>query len=507
MTNMIQQATSLSEQTSQSAQASVPCLNEVVWEVANDIQAPWPLVLNTTLAVMTTATQSLIDVVTPLGHVKPVSNFFVGIAESGNRKSAVDKALTKAVKAFENDQQKNFEETTLPAYQTDLEVWKTEVSRLKRKATDPKATEDEAQMASNALASHLQRQPSKPRQPQLLYRDFTGAALMEGLAEKSRCAFVSSSDASGVLHGHAFRNLADLNLLWDGDTHLVNRAGREALRILDSRLTIDIAVQMGPYRDFLLKGDKARDTGFAARCLTCLPQSLMGSRFTQIDKRTDQSHLKLFHKRVFDLLELARSKEDTDGHIQRQQVTFSYQAGLQWAGWINNTIEPELNVNGQWRTVADQASKIPEIVARLAAVLTYFESGDLEITLPTFYRARDIGMTYLQSYRDICNGQVEHMKRDQIKSILENWIQQRFMSMHNHNMVTGQRNLIFVEKNKIRTYGPNQVRSKKALDETLGMLQDERKICVGPLRMFTDPRFSIEGGDRIVVTPGSFTPQ
>lgn len=486
----------------QLANEVVPCLHEVVGEVARDIQAPMPLVLNTTLAVMTMATQSLIDVVTPLGQVKPVSNFFIGIAESGNRKTAIEKALTRQIRAFEDAQQRRYTNDTLPAYQRGYKIWDVETTRLKRKASDPRASEDEIKQASIDLATHLQLEPVKPREPQWAYRDVTGPALMEGLVKKNRSAFVSSSDASGVLHGHVFRNLADLNQLWDGDTLLVNRVGKESLRITESRLTIDLAVQMGPYLDFLLKGDKARDTGFAARCLTCLPPSMMGTRHVQLEKRSGSQYLEAFHDRVGHLLEFSRSQECDQGFVQRQQVVFSEQAAQDWAAWINSWIEPELRPNGKWSQVADQASKMPEIVARLAAVISYFERGELIITLPTFHQARDIGMNYLDSYRDICEGQVEYLKRERIKFALESWIKQQFHFTRNQNTQFNQGQLIFVEKNKIRSYGPSQVRNKKVLDEALEMLSAEGKILLGPLSTFIGSRFPTQGGERTVVLPG-----
>jgi len=499
---MKQNTQSLPLPTNQMAHATTPCLNEVVLEIANHVQAPWPLVLNTALAAMTTVTQSLIDVETPLGQVKPVSNFFVGIAESGNRKTEIDKTLTKIIKDFQIANKKRYDDVTLPAYKSAHEVWKTETTRLKRKATNPKATYNEIQEASDALATHLQREPVKPREPQLIYRDFTGPALLTGLSQKNRSAFVSSSDASGVLKGYAFRNLADLNQLWDGDTLVVNRVDNGSMQIDDSRVTIDVAVQLGPFRDFILKSDQARSTGFAARCLTCIPDSLMGGRFTQRNRLKVLPHTKIFHERVQELLELAVALEDTNGHTQRKLVTFSDQAAQQWVDWINLSIEPELRPGGHWSTVPDQASKMPEMVARLAAVITYFERGELEITLPVFYQARDIGLGYLTNYRNIWNGQVEHMKREQIKAALETWIQQHFRLIANRNYQTGQFSPIYVEKNRIRTYGPSQVRNKKVLDEALEMLSAEGKILVGPLSTFIGSRFPTQGGERTVVLPG-----
>lgn len=486
---------------SQCPVVSSPSFLDLTWEVANAVEVPQALVLNTTLAAMTVATQSLIDVETPLGQIKPVSNFFFGVSDSGNRKTTVDELLTGPIKAFDAERSRRHTELRLPEYKNAHEIWRTETTRLKRMATSTKGTLEEIQAAVDDLRLHLASEPIQPRDSQLVYSDVTSSALLEGLANKTRCAFVSNADASAILNGHTFRKLADLNILWDGGNLNVNRVSRESFRVTNSRLTIDIAVQLKPFNDFMQKSELARTTGFAARCLICVPESLMGSRFAQKGWSGKMSHLPVFKRRTVELLELASSLEDASGRIERKVVRFSEQAGKQWIDWINTSIEPCLGPGGYWSTVTDQASKMPEIVARIAAVISYFERGDMEINLSTFQLARDIGVRYLQNYRDVWDGKIEWIKRDQIKNTLEVWLRQYFRAINQNAQYANTP--IFVSKNYLRNYGPNPVRSKKVLDESLGMLMNEGKIVVGPYCSVFGVRMPMVGGEQIIVAPSN----
>lgn len=485
----------------QSSTAPVPTspvsVFDVVFHVAHAVQAPWPLALNSTLAAATTAVQALIDVETPLGHVRPVSNFFVAIAESGSRKTAVDKMLSKPIKDRQDELQRRFRDEVMPAHQRALEVWEAKVNRLKRKHADRRCSDAEAEQVLADLNVLLAEKPQPPREPQFIYRDFTGPALMEGLAYKRRQALVSSSDASSVLNGHAFRQLADLNLMWDGDDHVVNRAGRESIRISEPRLTIDLAVQMAPYRDFLLKGDKARSTGFAARCLTCMPDSLMGSRFTNLSQSSDPRALEAFYQRVGDLLTLAEERMDAHGYVERTVVKFSEQAAWAWRDWVNQEIEPNLCEGGTFRSVSDQASKIGEIACRMAAVFAFFESGGEVITVPTFQMAKDLCMKYLFSFKALVEGQIERIQQGQLNSMLVAWLHQRFLQVVLSNFHNGRNDFVAIEKNHIRTYGPNALRNKATLTTTLEMLAHE-----GWIRIFHPVGLQNRTGSRTTVCPG-----
>ena len=72
----------------------VDALGEVLGPAAkaiNDIvQAPLPICAQSVLAAATLAVQGFADVVLPTGQARPISLYFVAVAESGERKTPVD---------------------------------------------------------------------------------------------------------------------------------------------------------------------------------------------------------------------------------------------------------------------------------------------------------------------------------------------------------------------------------------------------------------------------------
>ena len=66
-------------------------LLEAATKAINDrVQAPMAICGQSTLAAATLAAQGHADVQLPTGHVKPISNFFMTIAATGERKTATD---------------------------------------------------------------------------------------------------------------------------------------------------------------------------------------------------------------------------------------------------------------------------------------------------------------------------------------------------------------------------------------------------------------------------------
>ena len=89
-----------------------------------------------------------------------------------------------------------------------------------------------------------------------------------------------SSEAGIVFGSHgmsgdsAMRNMALLNVLWDGGTHTIDRRTTDSYKVQDARLTMGLAVQADTVKAFFdnSKG-LARGTGFLARFLIAWPTS------------------------------------------------------------------------------------------------------------------------------------------------------------------------------------------------------------------------------------------
>jgi putative DNA primase/helicase len=169
------------------------------------------------------------------------------------------------------------------------------------------------------------------------------------------------------------RNLALLNVLWDGGTHSVGRRTSESFVVKGARLTVALQVQEATLRSFFDKsGTLARGTGFLARFLVAWPESTQGFRpFTE--SPANWPHLAAFHRRISEILANPVPMDD-DGALTPALLSLSPEAKAAWVAF-HDAIEGELASGGELYDVRDVASKSADNAARLAALFQLFEHG------------------------------------------------------------------------------------------------------------------------------------
>jgi hypothetical protein len=87
------------------------------------VQAPLAICSQSVLAAAALAVQAHADVELPMGHVRPVSDFFVTLAETGARKSASGTEATWPIRKHEQALGET-RDAELPNYVNDKTVWK-----------------------------------------------------------------------------------------------------------------------------------------------------------------------------------------------------------------------------------------------------------------------------------------------------------------------------------------------------------------------------------------------
>jgi len=136
--------------------------------------------------------------------------------------------------------------------------------------------------APMALVGHA---PVPPLVPRLLYADATPEALAHALATGWPSGGVLSAEAGAVFGAHGMgqdtilRNLALLNVLWDGGEMAINRRSKPSFVLRGRRLTFGLMVQPEALRGVLARagalleraGTLPRGTGFIARFLIAWP--------------------------------------------------------------------------------------------------------------------------------------------------------------------------------------------------------------------------------------------
>ena len=138
-----------------------------------------------------------------------------------------------------------------------------EAIKHKRRRTQDTAGEE------RELEALVGQTPVPPLVPRLLYADATPEALAHALATGWPSGGVLSAEAGAVFGAHGMgqdtilRNLALLNVLWDGGEMAIDRRSKSSFVLRGRRLTFGLMVQPEALRGFLERaGTLPRGTGF-----------------------------------------------------------------------------------------------------------------------------------------------------------------------------------------------------------------------------------------------------
>ncbi len=349
-----------------------------VHEVAGFVKAPLPMVASSALAALSLAAQAHVDVKRAEKLHGPCSLFLLTIADSGERKSTCDGFFTSPIRNYQ-EEQALLMKPELERHTAEHDAWEAIRGGLVAAIKDAAKRGEPTIELKGQLCAHEQTKPRAPRVPKLILGDETPENLAWGLARKWPSVGVVSSEAGVVFGAHGMgkesvmRNLALLNVLWDGGTHDVGRRTSESFTVKGARLTVALQVQEATLRGFFDKtGALARGTGFLARFLVAWPESTQGTRhFTEAPEHWP--HLAAFHRRIADLLADAVPM-DSDGALTPALLTLSADAK---AAWIvhHDAIEGQLSSGGDFYDVRDVASKSADNAARLATLFHIFKYG------------------------------------------------------------------------------------------------------------------------------------
>ncbi len=355
-----------------------PLLRDAIEEAQAFVQSPAALVACSALSALSLAAQGLANVRRDHQLVGPVSLYLLAVAESGERKTTCDRIFGAALRGWERDRAA----ACAPGVAAhEAAVASAEAKRaglleaIKRKRRDMQETKEE-DAALEEMAIHA---PVPVAVPRLLYADATPEALSHALATGWPSAAVLSAEAGAVFGSHGMgyetilRNLALLNVFWDGGEIAVDRRSKSSFQLRDRRLTFGVMVQPEAWRGFMARaGALPRGTGFIARFLIAWPASTQGQRLYR-PAPVEMSAVDRFNRRIRELLDMPLIT-DANGGLVPTVLDLSPSAHAAWVQ-AHDTIERELGGDGSYAPIRDVAAKAAENIARLAALLHLLEHG------------------------------------------------------------------------------------------------------------------------------------
>lgn len=337
------------------------------------VQAPLAICGQSVLAAATLAVQGHANVVLPMGHVRPVSDFFVSVAATGERKSAVDQEALRPVHKREADLRETYKNERLQ-YENDETAWKKA-----REVAVQKAKGDRARI-KHAL-DELGPPPPLPLEPVLTCSEPTYEGMCKLLAVGWPSIGIFAAEGGQFVGGHGMKDDAKLRTatgfseVWDGKPIKRVRAGDGATVLPGRRIAMHLMVQPDVatilFADPLLLGQ-----GFLSRVLATAPNMASGTRIFHEASPESGEAMKRYAARLLEILERRLPlAEGTRNELAPRTLQLSPGAQLRWVEF-HDYVESRLGAGGELEPVRGLANKLPEHAARIAAVLTLV--GDIE---------------------------------------------------------------------------------------------------------------------------------
>lgn len=354
--------------------------------LAYHVQVPEGIAAQSVLAAASLIVQAHINVQRGNIGISPVSIFFLSVAESGDRKSTVDRLALAPIRLYENKRLLEMPEKE-KRYKSALESWTIRRNKLIKAYSNGKSEMSEAMHAElTEKLFHLEQvKPIAPPRPNITFSEPTAEGIWKHYIEGDPSAGLFSDEGISFFGGHGMndeskgRSIHMLAKLWDGDSITRTRgkegeSGALVERRLSTHLMVQPIVATKVLADPLLQGQ-----GFLARFLICHEQSIAGSRLLagrDLTKgiQNDPVIVKYWEKMTELLNRPFKTNQETGG-IELFTSMLTGDAFDVWCA-LHDGIENHLKANGRFVDVKAFASKGAEHAARIAAILAFVEGYD-----------------------------------------------------------------------------------------------------------------------------------
>ena len=227
--------------------------------VARDcVQAPDAVAAQSFLAVAALLAQPHVDA-TIDGRLIPASEYYITVAESGDRKTATDNIALSEISKFEQEK--------LIEYRPLKDQYLAEMQIFNRQKT-----------------KDMSKIPQKPMCPMMLVQEPTLQGLHKLYIDGQGSLGLFSNEGGRMLGGHGMNRdnqqmtACGLSELWDGSPISRVRSGEFAEKLYGRRLSMHLLCQP-VIADNLFDNGLLLGQGFLARTLSWIPESLAGRSF------------------------------------------------------------------------------------------------------------------------------------------------------------------------------------------------------------------------------------
>lgn len=370
-----------------------PAIAAMVSAVAVATQTDPAMVGTVALSVLSACTGGHAEIEVRPGWIEALHAYFLIIARSGERKSAVQSEMTRPLLTAE---QQLIRATSGRRQEAEIrrQVAEQAAEASRRNAARAAGTDGAGDaLAAAFAAAELAQAIDVPVIPRLIADDITPEAAATLLAEQNgRLAIISAEGGLfDIIAGRYNGNVPNLDL-WlkghSGDPVRVDRKGRAPEHIPRPALTLGLMIQPLVLSSLVAK-PQFRGRGLLARMLYAYPVSKVGRRDIApppVDPEIAEAYRNTIVSLVSGLAEWSGDPAILVLSPGAQQEMLAQAAA----------VEPTLAGDGELATLADWGSKFTGAVARIAGMLHLAEHGATEgpplpVAEATVARARRIG--------------------------------------------------------------------------------------------------------------------
>jgi len=444
---------------------------QAAWEIQGYIHAPDPMIGMAVTAAAAAVVQGLADVKMPTGQIRPTALNFLVIAESGERKTTIDNLLFAPIFAHDAELLAAYR-AAIAKHTFDLRRWTVKEKSLHKKYDKAEGDPEQEAHWIEQIEAHNARMPAKPRLRRLIRQDLTGRAWMDALEGDGESIVLATDEGEVLFKGRVMQQLGRLNKAFDGAALLsLDLADDENIVVTNPRLSINIMTQREVLDDFLAKrGSIARGSGHWARYLVAWPPSTQGFRPVP-DQEPVWEDLPKFHARIKELLQRWDARV-ASGDMTRDVLEFSEEAKHRWVG-LAREAEAMIRPGGYLRDINDFASKVMEILGRMAAVFHYFNNEQGKISVDTVNRAFEFVHWHLEEFKRLFSEQ-NALPEDQDDALrVEDYLRHRAPLEIVHGQKQVKKNLLL---------NRHVVGSARRLNAALDVLERQEKVWIDRTR-------------------------
>ena len=430
-------------------------LGGAVEAMSEIIQAPKAICANSILASATLAIQGHANVVID-GRVRPTSNFFISIGESGERKSAVDREALKPHSDFQEELRAN--------HKNELKIYCREAEAYK-KAKDDVLKKSKGYDEKLRALEKLGDEPVSPLLPFVISEEPTYEGLVKSLEQGQPSQGLFSDEGGRFIGGHgmnsdnALKTASGLSGLWDGKPISRMRAGDGSSLLVGRRLSLHLMVQPN-IAQMILSNSMLIEQGLLSRCLCVYPKSTAGTRKYKSIDLTESQPMRAYRDRISEILHTSYRTGDAENELQPHQVELDSDAKQVWQ-MFHDKVEEQLSEYGTLSTVRGFGNKAPEHGLRSSTVLAGFYAPEISnfsrISSRYIRNSTILIQYYLNEQLRLFNSGVADPSLQEANKLLE-WLRTECKKL--------------VTLPEIYQYGPNSIRDARKARNLMKILSE-----------------------------------